>query len=409
MAESVKESESPHSSRNAEARVDINPDKTRAVLYLRKGQDASRHLDIKTISQAIRDSGVHGFDSEALKNTISGFLEGKDEELKDYSLAEGIPSTRGKDREVTVEAVLLQDEEKEQAAERLIEWNSRDSLRNSGIDPQKADGFAYVEKDAVVARVASGTGGEAGKDIFGNTVPGLPGNDPDIKLLQGLEIHGSEITASQKGLFLFGGSGKSFRGAVIDYLDAKITVHVSDDAMEARGDLCREEGAGIPLTVENVKNALTGLGIIKGVDWEAVEKACARAREKGCVTGLVLARGKAPLARGSPEPHWLVSMDPFGSSGAGAGGGTVSGPVSGEAADSAGTTAPNKITAPNEITATGCSAAQVKAGVHVLELSGPAEEGHPGYDVKGTVIPIEKASVFSVEHDDSIREIQQGA
>jgi len=351
-----------------EARVEISPDKTRAVLCLRKSSGASHPLDMKVISQAIKESGVHGFDSEALKTTINTFLEGNEQELKDYTLAEGTPSTRGKDREIELCATPLPDEEKGQIAGRLVEWNSRDALRDVGIDPQKAGGFSYVEKGAVVAKVISGSAGEAGKDIFGNIIPGLPGNDPDIRLFYGLELHGGDIAASQKGLLIYESSEKNFRGAVIDYLDARIGITVSEDGMEAKGDFTREEGAGTPLTIENIEKVLTGMGVVKGIDWEAVEKACTQARKKGNAAGFVLARGKPPLAKGDSAPRWLVSFD--------------------EAA--------------------GCKSVQVKAGVHILELAEPAEEGQPGYDVKGELIPIEKAAAFSIAHDDSVQEMAQG-
>jgi len=386
MAESVTETEVPVSNETSvsgetAARVEISPDKMRAVLYLRKGSGASHPLDMKVISQAIKESGVHGFNSEALKTTITAFLEGNERELKNYTLAEGTPSTRGKDREIELCAKPLPDEEKGQIAARLVEWNSRGALRDIGIDPLKAGGFAHVEKGTVAAKVVSGSEGEEGKDIFGNIVPGLPGNDPDIRLFNGLELHGSDITASQKGLLLFELSEKSFRGAVIDYQDALIKVYVSESAMEARGDFCREEGAGAPLTIENIKKVLTGMGVVKGIDWEAAEKACTLARRKGSVTGLVLARGKAPLARGDSAPRWLVSLNP------------PELPAENTTADSDGT---------------GCTSVQVKAGAHILELSEPAGEAYPGYDVRGAPIPIERAAAFSIAHDDSVQEMAQG-
>ena len=358
-------------SQNSEARVEINPEKTRAVLHLRKGLAGAVPLGMKAISQAINSSGVRGFDVEKLKADVKAFLEGKELELQGYLLAEGTPSTRGKDREIEILSALFTDDEKKPILARLNTWKEKDSLKTSGYDFIKAPGAAFVEKNAVVARVGSGSEGEAGKDIFGHVIPGLPGNDPDINLVRGLELHGSEIRAAKDGLLLMEASEKSFRAMVIDYQDARVAVRISDDAMEARGNLFREEGAGIQLTLENVKKVLAALGIKKGIDWEELEKACHLARINGSVSDYAFARGEAPLAKGASALKWLV---PF--------------------------------RLPE--TEGGETSIQIKAGIPILELSEPVAAGRPGYDVKGTEIPIDRGSAAVIAHDDSIRELACG-
>ena len=357
-------------SQEAEARVEINPDKTRAALFLRKGTAGALPLEMKAISQAIKDSGVHGFDAEQLKTVIRTFMEGKELELKDYVLIEGAPSTRGKDRDVELLVTPLSPEEQKTVLAQLKAWNSREL---SG-----AMTFAFVEKDAVVARIGAGSDGEAGKDIYGNVIPGLPGNDPDIRLGRGLELHGSDISASCGGLLLLEAAEKSFRGEVIDYRDAKIEVHVSEDAMEARGDFFREEGPGVPLTVENVQKALNALGVTKGIGWEAIEKACELARRRGSVSGLVIAKGQLPLAKGGSAIKWHVPLNP------------------------------PELAASVEADVSAEQTVQIKAGAVIVEFSEPVPDGRPGYDVKGKEIPIDRGTVQSIEHDDSIREVPVG-
>ena len=355
----------------AQARVDISPDKTRAALYLRKGVAGALPLGMKAISQAIKDSGVHGFDAEKLKDTIHAFMTGKDLELRDYVLVEGAPSTRGEDRKIELAVSLLSAGEQKPVLARIDAWNSRDVSEDEQFDFRKATGFAFVEKNTVIARVSDAAEGEAGKDIYGNVIPGLPGNDPDIKLFRGLEMHGSSIVSSRNGLLLMEESEKSFRGEVIAYRDARIGVHISEDAMEAEAELFREEGAGIPLSVENVLKALAALGIKKGIDLTEVEKACALARAKESVSGHILARGEPALAAGGSAVKWLLPV----------------------------------ILPELSETETEGSTVQVKAGVPIAELSEPAAEGRPGYDVKGTEIPVDKGTALAVEHDDSVLEL----
>ncbi|MCL2319008.1 MAG: FapA family protein [Treponema sp.] len=419
IAEAVKHREPVEAfalfrTREAEARVDINPDKTRAVLRLRKGLAGARPLEMKAISQAIKDSGVLGFDAEKLKAAIHAFMEGKALVLSDYVLVEGSPSTRGKDREIQVEAALLSGEEQKQVLARLMARRGRNLSGAGEIDPSRATGFAFVEKNAVVATVSAASEGQEGKDIFGNVIPGLPGNDPDIKLFRGLELHGSSVTASQNGLLLMEASGKSFRGEVIDYRDAGINVHVSEDAMEARGDLFREEGSGVPLSVENVLKALAALGIRKGIDKGGIEKACALARARGSVSGYVFAKGEIPLAKGGSALTWLLPIGPPELAEASASREAAASTEAGASTDAeipmvedgaGGEPARNASAGTG---ASGTETVQVKAGTPIVEMSEPFAAGRPGYDVMGTAIPIEKATVISIDHDDSVLEVQQG-
>ena len=349
----------------AEARVDISPDKTRALLFLCKGTDEAAPLEMKTISQVIKNSGVSGYDAEQLKAAIRAFMQGKDLVLKDYVLVEGAPATRGSDREIEIKAALLSGAEQKSVLAQLQAWCSRHALDSGEFDLEKATGFALVEKDAMIASVSAAADGEAGKDIYGNVIPGLPGNDPDIRLSRGLQMQSSCITASQSGLLILEASEKSFRGCVLDYHDARVEVHFSEDVMEARADLFREEGAGLPISVENVLKALANLGIRKGIDQKEVEKACALARAKKSAAGRVLARGEPPIACGSSAIRWLVPVNPS-------------------------------------------QTVQIKAGIPIAELSEPFAAGRPGYDVRGAELPIDRAAPLAIEHDSAIRELPAG-
>jgi uncharacterized protein (DUF342 family) len=360
----------------AAARVDISPDKSRAVLYLRKGTAGYQPLEMKAISQAVKDSKVQGYDAEKLKAAVNAFMQGKKLELDGYVLAEGTPSARGKDREVQLSLALLSEEERKALRARLSAWPGK-SGAFEGLSPDEATGFAFVEKGAVIAQVTASSDGEPGKDIYGTIIPGLPGNDPDLKLFRGLEQHGAVITAALGGLLLVKTHERMFRAEIIEYRDARIAVHVSEDGMEARGDLAPEAGAGIPLSPENVLKVLAALGIKKGINKETVEKACALAKARGSCSGVVLAKGGLPVAKGGSAVKWLVPVTP-----------------------------PQQAAGTGEVPG---RAVQVKAGTPIAELSGPEAGGRPGFDVKGREIPADKGSACGIEHDQTVREEPQGA
>jgi uncharacterized protein (DUF342 family) len=367
----------------AEARVEINHEKTLATLFLRKGVAGAKPLEMKEISQAIKESGIHGFDQEQLKAAIHTFMEGKEIVLSDYTLISGSPSTRGKDREVTVTVKLIPNEAKKLIFQRLEIWFSHGTSEEPDFDLDDSLNLAFVEFGDVIAKISEESEGEAGKDIFGNVIPGLPGNDPEIKLSNGLELHGCDIRCSRNGLLLFKASGKSFHGEVLQYQDAKIGIHISEDAMEARADLFLEEGPGIPLTIENIEKVMKVLGIQKGIDWEKTEKACAYAKKHGTALGNILAKGESPIARGGSLFKWLVPLNLP------------------ELAEVKSTEDSSKDEEHNAELRT----IQIKAGVPIVEFSEPFAEGRAGYNVKGAEIPVDNGVILAIEHDESIREV----
>ena len=360
-------------SREALAEVVINEEKTLAVLKLRKGTGGHNALEMKAISQALKDSHVQISNADKLRTDIQAFMAGRDLELKDYVLAEGKPSARGKDREIRLLITLLPDEKKKTLISRLRA--AQGPVPGSGqgrfppeclfgeLSPDESAGFAFVEKGTEVALVQEPSGGEAGCDIFGNTLPGFPGNDPDMKLFRGFVQHGQTIQAEKDGLLLVHAGYGFFRADIIEYSDAKIKVRFSDDKMEVRVDLFRECGAGIPLTADHVLKTLSGLGIVKGIDNAALETACARAKTEDVCLDTVAARGLAPVAAGSRAVKWIADKS---------------------------------------------SRVQVKAGTLIAELSAVMENGSAGFNVMGEEIPSDQGETAEPEHDDTIQELAAG-
>jgi uncharacterized protein (DUF342 family) len=378
----------------AEARVDISPDQVRATLNLSKGVAGGQPLEMKAISSALRDSGIHGFDTEKLKADLKAFMEGPDLELKDYLLVEGKPSTRGKDREVELAVKLLDEPAAKPLLERLAAQGVWIAAQKSGQEEkpafplESATGFALVGKGAKVAQVSSSVEGEAGKDVFGQTTPALPGNDPELKLFSGLGLHGSDITATQEGLLLIKAAAGSFWAQVISFADAKVTVRISADAMEASADIQRELGAGIPLTRDLILKALANAGVVQGINSKAVEAALAAARggNDGC-TGWVLARGEPALAKGASLVKWHIDLGPLS-------------PVAAEPATAVDT-------APDAEAAV-IRTVQITAGSAIAEILPGDDAGRPGFDVKGRVIPVEQGITQLISHDETVKEIPLG-
>jgi uncharacterized protein (DUF342 family) len=297
-----------YKTREAEARVRIPADQLKAELILRKGIAGARPLEMKAISQAINESGVKGFDAEKLRAAVKDFMQGAGTELT-YLLAEGKPSSRGQDREVSLLLPDLPEEERGSLLERLKKLPPV-----FGLPWEELTALVPAEKGAKIARITAPAEGEPGKNVFGETLPGLPGNDPELKLFQGLYQRGPEIIADAPGLALIKSTEKSFRAGLIEYRDSRITVQVAEDAMEASADLVREQGPGKPLDREGILAALTEAGVVKGIDGQAVDTALRLALANGSAGAQVLARGEAPAAAGTLSVRWLVPVkrDPAG-------------------------------------------------------------------------------------------------
>ncbi|MDR0601107.1 MAG: FapA family protein [Treponema sp.] len=371
IAESIRTGEflvfSLLKAQQAQARVDMDADKIEAVLYLCKGVAGAPPLEMKAVSQAIRDSGVRGFDAEKVRAGVKAFMEGPDLELR-YTLVQGKAPARGKDREIECKAALLEEAAAQAVLERL---RAAAGGYGGSIPLAEVTGLAPVRKGETVAELAGAVEGEAGRDVFGVEIPGLPGNDPQVRLFRGLGQHGRNITAEEDGLLLMKSGPGFFQGEVIRYRDGRVKVEISEDAMEARAELFREEGAGRPLDAAAVLEALAAAGAVKGAAEEAVRAACRAAGEKGSWSG-ILSHGEMPAARGAPVVKWLLPG--FGRGGFRPGAGPVS----------------------------------VAAGTPVASISPGSPEGKPGFDVTGKELPVDGVVPVTISHDDSIRETPEG-
>ncbi|MDR2182090.1 MAG: FapA family protein, partial [Treponema sp.] len=286
--------------REAEARVAVSDDGLKAVLVLRKGIAGAPPLETRAISQAIKDSKVQGYNAEELRAAVTAFMRGSAAALT-YTLVEGAAATRGADREVRLAVNPLDAEPARVILDRLA--SSGAALE--GFPASEAEQVCLVEKGARIAQVTKPPNGEQGKDVFGHLMPGLPGNDPDLKLFRGLHLHGSDIVAGDSGLLLMKGGGSVFWAAIAEYRDASVTVNVSGDGMEAACELVCAAGAGLPLTAELVYKALAEAGVTRGINKDGIETACKLAALKGRVNQ-VLARGRRPVAAGGAALSWLI-------------------------------------------------------------------------------------------------------
>jgi uncharacterized protein (DUF342 family) len=348
-----------YKTREAEAKVIFSPRNISAVLYLRKAVAGALPLQMKTISEVIKNSGVHGFNAEKVKTDISDFMMGPQIELKDYVLVEGKDSTRGSDKEIVFLAEFFQDEKKQhclQAIKNIPQWQNK----------LEADDAAIVAENKKVAELKASTYGEDGKDVFGNILPAQPGNDPELHLLRGLHQHGQDIIAEKSGLLLVKHEGNAVYMAVLDYRDSSVVIHVTDDKMEARIELLKEIGPGAPLKINTIAEKIAEAGIVRGIDNAAVKNAYQAAISKGQCPPLLIAKGEQAISGGGSLVTWFV---------------------------------PLKASHDNQL-----KTSPVQQGIVLAEVESLGEEGRSGFDVTGTELSPDQGISIKLEHNETVIE-----
>jgi hypothetical protein len=355
--------------------VVVSKDALVATLHLRKALAGGAPLTLKAISDAIRNSRVRGFDAEKVKADILTFMQSQDVELKDYILVRGKEPGRGKNKELRLLVSLLPEAERNAQVQRLSSDPKVTAILNTNalFPLTECTDIAFVQKGARIANLSQSTPGNPGMDVYGKEIPGLPGNDPDIDLGEGLTLRPPDILADKSGILCVKNVPPLFQAFILEYRDAQITVHISPDAMEARLSLVRESGPGKALSAEAINQALAEAGVVRGIDGSAVAEALKLSLETGSCESWLIARGETPIPAGEQSITWLVDMK--------------SGPD---------TSVIQK--------------APVKEGQVLARIFKTGADGRAGFDVKGNVLPPEKGTGTKIQHDETILEkpIDQG-
>jgi hypothetical protein len=403
-------------SSDAEVRLDISPDRLRATMTILKGRGNGKPLELSMVSAALAGQRFKGVKVDKLKADVIAFYKSQELELRDYLLVEGRAPGRGKDRTLSYGIVFLPDT---QSAEYLATVQSAATLASSIKNPEdfplaSVQRVAFVKRGQEICRFSPPSPGQAGVDVYGTALPGLPGNDPLLKTYENLKVLQESIESEEDGLLLFaeqesspeqesgdestidgkqddpakdaGETGKASPKAVqtllrvIPYRDAVVDIHVDEDARTVRIDLEKEYGLGKDLNLALVQKTLSDFGVVHGVDVAALSEALGLAREQGKVSGHIVARAKEPVPAGGYRLHWILRV---------ASGAAVTIRSDGSADFK------------NQDKAT-----IVAEGQPVLELKSIGSEGQDGVDVYGKPIkaPVDPQLVQPPTWDETIRE-----
>ncbi len=360
--------------KDASFSIKVSEDKLKGLLTVEKGSGNGKPLKLSEVGDAIKKSGFTGLNYKKIKEDLIAFYNSEEKILKDYVLAEGKAPGKGEPPVLKFEIEFLDEKESKEIVERLKK--EREKGEDDEVFPLSSiQKCAYVDKDAIVATLSDSKAGAPGKDVYGNVIPGLEGDLPEINLVDHLILENRMIVSMIDGILLYfeDEDGIVFLTMTYDKQTA-LRINLAEDAMTARITIHGGKEAGI--SGEMIKQTLKEKGIIKGVNEELLEKLIAAMNEGNSVDDVLIAEGKPPVNEGSIRFNLLVDLKDDSN-------------VSIKADGNADFKNQDRITV-------------VSKGTRLGMIPSPAITAEDGWDVTGRVLKAEKAPPLDIEIGENI-------
>lgn len=287
--------------------ITVTEDKLKATLSMRKGTAGGHPLSLKEAAADIKKRGFKDLDFEAVKSDLLEFYRGKERELRDYLLAEGTAPGKADDRTLEFTCEFVGEEELERLKKAAQEGSSSEEYPSLEEFPIDAVGrMAKVKKETVFAELSSGEAGEPGVDVYGKTLEGQPGSEPQLVMHEQVKRKDDSIYARTDGVLDVGEGEEALELRVRHHRDARVEVTLSDDAMQAFLSLTRAEGSGEQLSLERVSSELERQGVVKGINSGAVSNALEKAKAGEEVKNFKVAEGVPAIDPGRSRLKFAV-------------------------------------------------------------------------------------------------------
>ena len=281
--------------------IETDSMRLRADLHLRKSSGDGKPLVLNEIAAAIRHSGLRGLDGPAVKAAIMAFWKGGEADVS-IPLKQGVEPERGPDRELEYLVPFLEEQDAAPIRERLVfePDKVRGILSLREFPPEAVSKMAAVESGQAVGRLGAATAGKSGRDIDGKELPGYPGNDPDVRIHEGLGWDGDTIVAAADGLLDVGKTMDDVTHLrVRPHRDALIRITVTDDKIKAFVSTRLPAGTGSSATFDRIRDEAEKAGVVKGLLEREMEEVAERSLHGEIITGHLVAEGRLPMEGGS--------------------------------------------------------------------------------------------------------------
>jgi len=298
-------------SKDAEINILINENQTKAELQLRKGRGKGKKLDLNEISKTLNSKGLKGLNIKSLKESITAFYFSEEMEIN-LPLCEGVEPERGKDRSINF-SVSFQTEDflkelKEYLQDKPDILAPYSSLKKFPME--NVEQVALVEEGTRLFSISALQKGKDGKDVFGKTIPGIRGNDPDLQLFEGIDYKEGLATAKQKGILEIFNDQENNRlyARIRQHKDSQVVVRISENHMQATVHIDLPSGSGLYANEERIHEALKQVNVIEGIQEERITEAANQSHQGDVISDFMVAEGKYPLDK-DRELRLLLDID----------------------------------------------------------------------------------------------------
>lgn len=361
----------------------ISDDKDKVYLDIKKGRGKGKPLELKEIGKALKDLRLKNLETDRIRDDLSKFYRGKDIVLMQYLVAEGKGPEKGPPQEIEYSIRPLDEKNVNDFISEIRQDQNRlsafENLDKFPLDEIKT--AALVDKEQRIAILTPIVTGEPGFDVFGNSIPGLPGDSLNVEIFGGIKRIENILVSETAGICQAGEKDGTILLRITPYQTPTVKVQVDDNRMHAFLTLKEGAGCGKKLDLETVMTAVRDAGVSYGIDSEVISESLKSAKDNHEVSDVLIAQGKPPVSSGSSEIEFLVHL---------ASGSEVSIRENGKADYK------NR----DNITL-------VKKGTEIAQVLKPAVEPEPGMDVSGKKIEPRKTDALEVIPGDQVESTER--
>ena len=290
--------------------ISTSEDGTKGLLNIVKGSGNGKALKLNEVGEAIKKSGFSGLNFNKIKEDILTFYKSSSLKMVDYILIEEKAPEKGEEVTFSIECEMMKTKElNDHKAQIKKEYEKRkpkgiESLESYPVEKCKSIG--KIEKNGIAVMFSPSKPGLPGRDIYGKVLPGLPGDIPNLTILENLTRKNDTLISEIDGfLDIFEDEGKTtvrVRPSKSEIIDLEI----SEDKMEAY--LSINENNGDPVTEDEIKEKIIKYGIIKGLKEENLKKAVEASNSGEVIHKLLIASGETPVDPGTSRLNLKIDL-----------------------------------------------------------------------------------------------------
>jgi len=293
--------------RDGSYEIEINSLSTEAYLHLYKGSGHGSDLNLKEAWNAVLALKIDKLEIPRVKKEILDFNSSDSTETSIF-LARGEDPRRGDDREIILETEYLPETEVDTIKKRIKDLTLlAPSFKDFPAD--EIDKMAKVKKGMKLFHLGQHKGGKDGRDIFGNVIKGIEGNDPDLNIYENINMQDGIASSMIDGILDLSVRNGTYSLRVREHEDARIVITLSDNKMTAYASFLSPQGSGLPVSPERIKSVLAEKGVVKGILDDEIRKISLWADEGKIVTDHPVAEGKIPF-QGEQTLKFLIDIEP---------------------------------------------------------------------------------------------------